>query len=234
MADEDAPQCKVVYIDGAEEEETNWIKRAGKCRVTYPNGCTFEGTFDDEKVKQGAGVYIWMGPGAEEDSVEEKARYEGDYKDNMKHGVGKMVFPNKDVYEGEWFENKMQGTGTYIYNSTAKGGQPDIYSGSFVDGKKEGDGRYEFGADQSMFVGTWVGGEMTTGKWELKGAGVYTGEFKLSRPFGEGKFDFTSGLSQGGSYDEKKPAEGEEEEAPEEGVEAVPNVAWVGQNIVAF
>ena len=29
-------------------------------------------------------------------------------------------------------------------------------------------------------------------------------------------------------------AEGDEEEAPEEGVEAVPNVAWVGQNIVAF
>ena len=75
---------------------------------------------------------------------------------------------------------------------------------------------------------------MSTGKWELKGAGVYTGDFKLSRPIGEGKFDFTSGLSQGGSYDEKKPAEGEEEEAPEEGVEAVPNVAWVGQNIVAF
>ena len=88
MADEDAPQCKVVYIDGAEEEETNWIKRAGKARVTYPNGCTFEGTFDDEKTKQGAGVYVWMGPGAEEDSVEEKARYEGAYKDNMKHGVG--------------------------------------------------------------------------------------------------------------------------------------------------
>ena len=108
-------------------------------------------------------MYVWMGPGAEEDSVEEKARYEGAYKDNMKHGVGKMVFPNKDVYEGEWFENKMQGTGTYVYNSTAKGGQPDIYSGTFVDGKKEGEGRYEFGADQSMFVGT-VGGEMSTGK----------------------------------------------------------------------
>ena len=48
MADEeDVPRCKVTYIDlpdGA-TEETNWIKRAGKCQVVYPNGGhTFEGT----------------------------------------------------------------------------------------------------------------------------------------------------------------------------------------------
>lgn len=45
MSDEDTPQCKVEYIDlpdGA-TEETNWIKRAGKCKVTYVNGHTFEG-----------------------------------------------------------------------------------------------------------------------------------------------------------------------------------------------
>lgn len=45
MGDEE-PQCKVEYLDvpeGAEPEETNWIKRAGKCRVTYPNGHVFEG-----------------------------------------------------------------------------------------------------------------------------------------------------------------------------------------------
>jgi hypothetical protein len=46
MADEEGePQCKVTYIDLPEgaEEETNWIKRAGKARVVYPNTHTFEG-----------------------------------------------------------------------------------------------------------------------------------------------------------------------------------------------
>ena len=45
MADEEEVHCKVEYIDLPDEqvEETNWIKRAGKCRVTYPNGHTFEG-----------------------------------------------------------------------------------------------------------------------------------------------------------------------------------------------
>jgi hypothetical protein len=47
MGDEEAPQCKVEYLDLPEgaTEETNWIKRAGKCKVTYPTGDTFEGTF---------------------------------------------------------------------------------------------------------------------------------------------------------------------------------------------
>ena len=55
-----------------------------------------------------------------------------------------------------------------------------------------------------------------------------------SRPVGEGTFAFSSGLSQAGSYDQKKLAEGEEEEAPEEGAEVIPNVSWNGANIVAF
>ena len=43
MADDDEPRCKVEYLDVAEPEETNWIRRAGKCKVTYPNGHVFEG-----------------------------------------------------------------------------------------------------------------------------------------------------------------------------------------------
>lgn len=49
-----------------------------------------------------------MAQGSEDDeALVEKARYEGNYKDGLKHGIGKMVFPNGDLYEGEWFENKV-------------------------------------------------------------------------------------------------------------------------------
>eukprot|EP01035_Chromulina_nebulosa_P027401 gene27401-36041_t len=215
MADEDTPQCKVEYIDlpdGA-TEETNWIKRAGKCKVTYVNGHTFEGNFDAEKIKQGYGIYVWMAAGSEEDETPvEKARYEGDYKDGLKHGFGKMKFPNGDLYEGEWVENKIEGEGTYTYKKSG-----DIYSGSWVSNKKSGQGTLEFGSDSSMLVGTWIDGQITTGTWVLKGAAVYEGQFKLGRPFGEGKFNFESGLSQTGSYDVQKLPEGEEEEQPAEG-----------------
>jgi hypothetical protein len=59
-------------------------------------------------MKQGNGVYIWMGPGSEEDETPvEKARYEGNYKDGLKSGYGRMKFPNGDLYEGEWVDNKV-------------------------------------------------------------------------------------------------------------------------------
>lgn len=75
------------------------------------------GTFDAERIKQGYGVYVWMSPGSEEDETPvEKARYEGEYKDGLKHGIGKMVYPNKDVYEGEWVENKVS---VSFYDHTA-------------------------------------------------------------------------------------------------------------------
>ena len=48
MADDDEElRCKVTYIDlsGGIDEETCWIKKAGKVRVVYPNGHTFEGEF---------------------------------------------------------------------------------------------------------------------------------------------------------------------------------------------
>ncbi len=191
----------------------------------------FIGTYDAEKVKQGPGVYIWMGPASEEDETPtEKARFEGNYKDGLKHGVGKMKYPNGDVYEGEWVDNKMQGEGTYTYKKSG-----DIYSGSWFDNKKHGQGTYEFGSDSSLFVGTWENGQMTTGKWVWKEAAVYEGEFKLGRPYGAGTFKFASGLEQKGNYEEKKAAEGEEEEPPAEGeAPRPPNVTWKGESIVSF
>ena len=48
MADDDEEvRCRVSYIadDMGPEDETNWIKRAGTAKVTYPNGHTFEGNF---------------------------------------------------------------------------------------------------------------------------------------------------------------------------------------------
>jgi hypothetical protein len=68
---------------------------------------TFLGTFDAERIKQGNGTFIWMKTGEEDETPVEKARYEGNYKDGNKCGVGKMVYPNGDIYEGEWLDNKV-------------------------------------------------------------------------------------------------------------------------------
>lgn len=58
-------------------------------------------------MKQGQGIYVWMKPGEEEDTFVERARYEGNYKNGLRTGQGKMIFPNGDIYEGNWLENKV-------------------------------------------------------------------------------------------------------------------------------
>lgn len=182
-------------------------------------------------MKQGYGVYQWMGPASEEDETPtEKARYEGEYKDGLKHGRGSMRYPNGDLYEGEWVDNKPHGDGSYTYKKAG-----DIYSGNWVDGLKHGQGTYEFGADSSLMVGQWEGGQLKQGQWVLRGAAVYEGSFTLGRPFGPGTYSFQSGLEQKGAYVKRKAAEGEEEEEPaEEGVPVPPNSTWMGEPIVCF
>lgn len=241
MADDDEQGCRVEYIDlpeGSPEDITNWIRRAGKAKVTYPDGCTFEGYFDAEKMKQGKGKYTWKVPGNEDDdSPVDRAVYEGNYKDGKRHGLGKMIFPNKNIYEGEWLDNQIHGEGSYKYfiskDPIDKSNDIyDIYSGSWVNGKKHGQGTYEFAKDSSMLVGTWSDGEIQSGSWKLKGAAVYEGEFKMGRPFGEGKFSFVSGLAQTGTFVEEK-KDGEDEEGAD-GEKLPPNVSWKGISIVTM
>eukprot|EP01006_Ploeotia_vitrea_P023416 TRINITY_DN55879_c1_g1_i2.p1 TRINITY_DN55879_c1_g1~~TRINITY_DN55879_c1_g1_i2.p1 ORF type:complete len:196 (+),score=14.01 TRINITY_DN55879_c1_g1_i2:96-683(+) len=166
MGDDEA-QCQVVYADAIEGEESefNWVKRPGKAKITYANGSSFEGTFNSERIKQDEGVYIWMGAGGEDDDegTKEIARYEGNYENGMRNGVGKMTYPNGDSYAGSWVEGKMNGEGSYTYAKTG-----DIYSGWWSNNKKNGKGTYSFGADKSMLVGEWENGELVSGSWELK------------------------------------------------------------------
>jgi len=44
--------------------------------------------------------------------------YEGEYVDDMKHGMGKFVWPDGRTYDGEWLRGKRHGRGAY---KTARG-----------------------------------------------------------------------------------------------------------------
>lgn len=64
FADSPAPLAAQTYIveyldEPAGPVEPGWISRAGKARVTYPNGNVFEGNFNEDKRKEGDGKYTW-------------------------------------------------------------------------------------------------------------------------------------------------------------------------------
>lgn len=168
---------------------------------------------------------------AEDETLKKIAKYSGNFKDGKKDGLGTMEYPNDDKYTGDWKDNKMHGIGSYEYKNG------DTYSGSWVDDKKSGQGTYLFSSpDNSEFVGTWENGEILSGTWILHNNdktnyAEYTGNFKMGRPYGEGKFVYKNGITQSGKYEESK-VSGEEE--IEVDATKPPNVKWNGNSIVSF
>jgi hypothetical protein len=77
-------------------------------QITYPDGATYAGAFNDARLKHGEGRYAWARPPAEEEEEHDAensvphAEYQGAYADGVKCGVGRMTYPNGDVYIGEW------------------------------------------------------------------------------------------------------------------------------------
>lgn len=46
------------------------------------------------------------------------SKYEGQWLNGRKHGVGKYIWPSKAYYDGEWQEGSMQGFGRYRADPT--------------------------------------------------------------------------------------------------------------------
>jgi hypothetical protein len=108
-------------------------------------------------------------------------RYEGECKDNMRHGRGTYVWANGDRYDGEWQHDKRNGHGVYAW---ANG---DRYDGSWKDNDFDGYGiltrlggggyKGHFCADLYHGHGThtWSDGSHHTGDWKddlREGAGT--------------------------------------------------------------
>ena len=115
--------------------------------------------------------------------------YEGEFKDGLREGFGRMEYPNLDFYEGEWREGLPHGQGKYYYRSC-----------------------------DSTASGEFVYGRITTGELLLRDGSKWVGGFRLNQPFGEGRW-LNAGWAQTGKYIELNPPEieaGEEEAEPEE------------------
>ena len=50
-------------------------------------------------MQNGHGIETW----------EDGSKYEGQYKNGMKHGKGKYIWGDKSEYNGDWVNNKING-----------------------------------------------------------------------------------------------------------------------------
>jgi hypothetical protein len=82
------------------------------------------------------------------------ARYDGEFRNGMKHGHGVKTWPSGDRYEGQFHDDKKQGFGIYTWGpGTAWAGER--YEGQFVADQRQGSGTY-----------TWPNGDRYEGVWD--------------------------------------------------------------------
>ncbi len=92
-----------------------------------PDKIRYEGIWRDENL---------FGIGIEEF---DQNRYEGDYLNGQKNGIGKYVWKDGSEYKGDWVNNSMQGWGIYNFSN---GGS---YEGEFHQNMMSGYGEYKLG-----------------------------------------------------------------------------------------
>ncbi|XP_040212738.1 radial spoke head 10 homolog B-like [Rana temporaria] len=108
--------------------------------------------------------------------------YEGQWKNNKLHGVGRMrwIISNEE-YIGQWENGIQNGHGTHTwFLKRVPGSQYSLrneYVGNFVNGQRHGHGQY-FYANGAMYDGDWQNNKKHgMGKFVFKNGRIYVGEF---------------------------------------------------------
>ena len=123
-------------------------------------------------LKEGTGEYEYK---------TEKMTFSGEYKNDLRHGNGKLASEDGSYYYvGDWVENKMEGKGILYSSKLGK------YSGGFHKDSFEGKGKLE-DLEKNVYEGMFHKG-LKKGRGELifSNGNVYDGEFKNDKFNGKG------------------------------------------------
>ena len=125
-----------------------------------------------------------------------QGRYEGENKDQVRHGVGVYYYPNKFFkYEGEWKNGKKHGTGKLIL------GDGGYYEGAFVEGEIEGNGERVYGHSGARYVGHFSKGERHgLGRYETSDGSYYEGNWFYNKKEGFGSSQAANGTVYEGEW----------------------------------
>lgn len=113
-------------------------KICGEGRIIYAEGDYYEGRFDNNK-PNGEGVF---------EKIKEGVIYQGQWKDEMKWGVGKESRSDGSFYVGEHYKDMKHGRGVFTWSDGS------CYEGSFNCNDIDGFGRIVY-CDMKLFVGYW-------------------------------------------------------------------------------
>lgn len=121
--------------------------------------------------------------------------YEGEIKNSVPHGKGKMCFDNRESYEGDFVMGEMTGNGTFIFADKT------VYNGGMRNGLFNGKGKMKWNNgieyDGNFLDSTFSG----KGKiFNVQGE-EYEGNFDKNEFNGEGIYSFNNGDEYKGNFE---------------------------------
>lgn len=135
-------------------------QKHGEGQIIYPNGCVYEGMWENDKAS-GMGILKLLNGEI----------YEGEFLNNMSHGFGVFTDSKGGKYEGEWKEDLQHGYGVETWANGTK------FQGHYKCGMKDGIGKIVFD-DGCIYDGefsenhisgygqfTWTDGRVYEGEW---------------------------------------------------------------------
>ena len=123
-----------------------------------------------------------------------QSRYEGEFRENLRHGNGMYVLPDGSTYNGQWQNGNMTGRGTFTW--------PDgsVYEGDWKDNQRHGNGTLK-ASDGFYYEGTWVHNTMEgRGSATYPDGQEYHGMFSSGRREGRGTIKFRNGAVYEGRF----------------------------------
>ena len=191
--------------DGQTITEHSSRNYTGKASVVYATKDKYEGDFKDG-LREGVGTYTYFkeeGP---------QSKYEGEWLQNKKHGIGKMIYGGVGEYFGRFENGRRHGEGVFKYKKTG-----NVYSGSWKYGVKQGHGEFIYEKTKMKIAGEWENGKILKGKWIFPNGTYFEGPFVNNFPKGEGVWHFTNGNTVKGSFGQEQKDNPNPEENAEEG-----------------
>ena len=149
--------------------------------ISWSGACEYD-------LAQGKGVLQWTKGGVPTD------RYEGEMKDGLYEGQGKLTYANKARYEGEFKAGERDGRGTYIFASGAR------LTADFREGRPQGNGLYVW-PNGNRYIGDFRDNQRTgRGTLMFADGGRYEGEFSNGKMQGRGVRVWANGSRYEGEW----------------------------------
>ncbi len=161
----------------------------GKLMSSDRKQIIYEGEWERGRM-QGNGTYYY----GSSDPLKPGSRYVGEFRENLRNGIGRYFLADGSVYDGQWRDGVMNGLGVFTW--------PDhsMYDGVWKDGKRNGQGLLKK-ADGFIYDGQWVNNTMDGRGIAIYPNGQkYEGSFSNGRREGRGTIVFTNGAVYEGRF----------------------------------